>query len=183
LDNLASSRGALVTRIRLRLVAVGVGFFLALVELGFAAYSAVWVLTLPPPGGVGTTVFSFPRYAALLPPGLLLLSCLIGALVLYRMTRGQSRWSWPVAALTPVAALLAAYRPQLGVYGFRAEENGLPWANVLGFEQVVLIYGLQLGLYVAVAAYLVVIALSFSTRPGGSAVPTFSGQPLSTPVE
>jgi hypothetical protein len=167
-----------MTRARVRLGAASIGFCLILVELGFAAYSAAWVLGPPPPNVLGTTYSDHPSWAALIPSMLLLLASVTGGITLYRaIARGRSRWTWYVAALAPTAAVLAAYRPQLGVFKLRVEESGLPWASPLGAEHSALVYGLQLGLYVAIAAFVVATVLSVPGRRTRSAISVGSARP------
>jgi hypothetical protein len=66
-----------------------------------------------------------------------------------------------LANFAPVAALLAAYRPRVGFYNLQVREAGL---NPLGWENSALIFALQLGLYLAAAAFIIAAVLAALAR-------------------
>jgi hypothetical protein len=153
-------------RARLKLGAALVGFLVLVTEFLLALDGVVSfgggnprVTPLPP-------AFLLPspgaRIVFYLPAILLGLASLLGGVALHRTARGRSRWSWYVAALAPVVAFLALYKPpishaQLPLVGYA----NLPWVAISRNSwNMALSLGLQIAVYVAAAAYVLAIVLA-----------------------
>lgn len=148
-------------RARVRLGAALTGFLIVLIELGFAVYVLVWQLHSP----LILAIYVSP-IEIYLPLSLLALASLIGGVALIRVLRGRSHRSLYVAALLPVAVFLSIYSPPMSLDQL-ARVSTLPWVAPAFWTQAgnpTLSLGLQVGMYVAAAAYVLAIVLALPWR-------------------
>lgn len=157
-------------RARLGMEAALLGFWLLLMEFGFALYGEFSFHRLA--NSTHMLVFSVGRSSperviVHLPVALLAMASLICAVAVSRSIQGRPSWVGYVAALSPLAAFLVIYKPPVSHYQFifHVKEVVLPWAAPVYWTDQIgahpgLRLGLQIALYVAAAALALAVVLT-----------------------
>jgi hypothetical protein len=160
-------------RAKLGLEAALLGFWLLLMEFGFALYGEFSFHRLA--NSTHMLVFSAgwslpERVIFHLPVALLALASLICGIAVYRAIQGGPSWIGYVAALSPLAAFLVIYKPPVSHSQFiLVKEALLPWAAPIYWTdqisaQAGLRLVLQIAMYVAAVALALAVVLAFTRR-------------------